>query len=90
MDEKIYNLINSLNDIYIVQEKNLDKQIEYIITNKVTDINIIENCLDLITSIPTKKAQDLAFKLCDYYDSINKKNAKVYKKIIYKTYEEDL
>lgn len=90
MNKDIYEIISSLNKIYQVEEIRLTDKVNFIISNKITDKNIIERTIDEIISIPTTRASMLASRLNNYYSNLDYESSKEYKKIIKITYGEDL
>ena len=90
MNKDIYEIINSLSKIYQSEQIRLTDKVNFIISNKVTDKNIIERTIDEIISIPTTKAFMLASRLNNYYSNLDYESSKEYKKIIRTIYEEDL
>ena len=90
MNKDIYEIISSLNKIYQLEEIRLTDKVNFIISNKITDKNIIERTIDEIISIPTTRASMLASRLNTYYSNLDYESSKEYKKIIRTTYGEDL
>lgn len=74
----IINLAQELNCLYEEMYQQLNLSVDYIISNKITNQNNIEHCLDLALDIPTGKGRLLFNKLCNYYLTINEENAKEY------------
>ena len=76
--ENIINLAKELNCLYEEMYQQLNLSVDYIIKNKITSIKTIEHCLDLALDIPTEKGEQLFYKLCKYYLTVNEQNAKEY------------
>lgn len=74
----IINLAKELNCLYEEMYQQLNLSVDYIIKNKITSTNTIEHCLDLVLGIPTEKGEQLFYKLCKYYLTVNEQNAKEY------------
>ena len=77
MDD-ILNIAKELSEIYEISYNIIKLEVLFIIENNITDIKIIENCLDRLLDIPTDKGFMLLNKLCDYYSNIDKEGAKFY------------
>lgn len=88
-DDGILNMLNKLHELYDLAYKIHKKSVDYIIKNKVTDINFIEHTLDYILDIYTKKGFYLFLKLCSYYSMVNYENACDYMKILQEIREDE-
>ena len=78
MNEEVFKLVSTLNDLYESNYKNIEPLVLELINNNIKDINLIESYLDTLLSIPTDKSYILLKRLCDYYKTINKENADFY------------
>ena len=86
MNKYLINLIEELDILYEDIYNYYEPLVLESINNNIKDINLIEDYLDNLLSIPTEKSHNLYMRLCDYYKSINEKNSlfyiKEYKKIL--------
>jgi hypothetical protein len=59
----------------------LEKEVEYLIADKITNEQQIEWMLDSLLSLVSAGVDEsLFFKLCDYYESVNVEGAAFYRK----------
>ncbi len=82
MDDRIKKLAEELAKSYETAYNLCYPQVEYIINNNITDINIIEHTLDQVLDIYTEEGFYLFLKLLIYYRSINPENAKDYLELL--------
>ena len=81
MKKELVNLIENL----VQLQKNcftLTKpRVDYIISNNIVDKNEIEHLLDVLLNICyDDESTKYYYKLCDYYDSIDKESSNFYRK----------
>ena len=91
MNNEINNYIKDINKLNKIELDNIKLDIDYIIKNKIKDINIIECLFDRMLSlifVDTKIIYPLYFKLLNYYKNINTEYACEYEKIYHETFDE--
>lgn len=81
MKKELVNLINNL----VQLQKNcfalMKPRVDYIISNNIVDKNEIEHLLDALLNICyDDESIKYYYKLCDYYDSIDKESSNFYRK----------
>ena len=79
--DNIQELAKKLNEIDTMAYNIYENATNYIIENKITDIESIERTLDGIMSIGTLDTSILFNRLCSYYRNINIESANDYKKL---------
>ena len=89
IDDEFKRLAESLLSCYEKAYEIYQNEVEYIINNKIKDINYIERTLDYILSIYTEKGFNLFIKLLLYYRLVNYENAKAYLEILKEEREEE-
>ena len=81
MKKELFNLINNL----VQLQKNcfalMKPRVDYIISNNIVDKIEIEHLLDALLNICyDDESIKYYYKLCDYYDSIDKESSNFYRK----------
>lgn len=91
---KYSELINDISKILKTTEKKfkkltpeLEQQVDFIIENKVTDINKIEHLIDNIIDFHyVVDVENLFYKLINYYESLDKEGSIFYKNYFNETF----
>lgn len=89
--ENFKPIFNKLSILSKLELDDINKKIEYILNNKVTNESIIESTLDRLLSLEFVNYIDIEkpyFILFDYYQNINKESAIEYKKYFIDKYQE--
>ena len=85
--EEITNYIKQKYEIEKVALDMLDKEVDRIINNNITDISVIERTFDLLLGLVFVDSSFAFDKLNNYYETFNKEYSHEYK-LIYKEIKE--
>lgn len=81
MKKELVNLIKNLKKVQKDYFNIIKLDVDYIINNKIVDKNMIEHLLDALLDICNDEENiKYYYKLCDYYDSIDKESSNFYRK----------
>lgn len=81
MKKELVNLIKNLKKVQKDYFNIIKLDVDYIINNKIVDKNMIEHLLDALLDICNDdESAKYYYKLCDYYDSIDKESSNFYRK----------
>lgn len=81
MKKELVNLIKNLKKVQKDYFNIIKLDVDYIINNKIVDKNMIEHLLDALLDICNdEESIKYYYKLCDYYDSIDKESSNFYRK----------
>lgn len=81
MKKELVNLIKNLKKVQKDYFNIIKLDVDYIINNKIVDKNMIEHLLDALLDICNDdESIKYYYKLCDYYDSIDKESSNFYRK----------
>lgn len=81
MKKELVNLIKNLKKVQKDYFNIIKLDVDYIINNKIVDKNMIEHLLDALLDICNdEESIKYYYRLCDYYDSIDKESSNFYRK----------
>ena len=85
MKKELVNLIKNLKKAQKDYFNIIKTDVDYIINNKIVDKNMIEHLLDgLLDVCNDEESIKYYYKLCDYYEKIDKENSTFYRKVLKK------
>lgn len=91
-EKELPNLLQGLKELHDKQFQMLEQKVNYIISNGITNINIVENTLDELLSLALwqiDNLKELYFKLLDYTKKINQEVSDEYKNYYFETIGEE-
>ena len=89
LSSTLKDMMSGLMDLYKRAYEELNPKVDYIIENKVTDLDYIAKILDRLLNIPHDYCYLLFIKLCNYIAKFNKPFADEYITIYQELYGED-
>lgn len=79
--KRIISILNESKKVEETALKMIDKEVDRIIVNKITDISVIESLLDTLLGFMLVDTRSVFDKLNAYYETVNKEYALEYKLI---------
>jgi len=86
MEESFSQIMNNLKEMYEYEYHRLMPVVNDIISNRITNINIIETVLDKLLCCYYDKCIELFLKLCNYYFTVNEEYANEYMEFFKENY----